>query len=41
MENKNENQNQTDEEILAELKRLSAIITKRRRTPQVIQCIPL
>ena len=34
MENKNENQNQTDEEILAELKRLSAIITKRRRTPK-------
>ena len=26
-----ENQNQTDEEILAEFKRLSAIITKRRR----------
>jgi hypothetical protein len=34
MESKNENQNQTDAEILAELKRLNAIMTKRRRTPK-------
>jgi hypothetical protein len=30
-------QTQTDEEILSELRRLSAIITKRRRTPKQIE----
>jgi len=32
-----ETQNQTDEEILSELRRLNAIITKRRRTPKQIE----